>query len=123
METLRRRLRIGIIGKRKINNTKARGDLLATHVWREEATRIEEEEEEVRQKESRTKQTGARTTEQKGSNEKDQENIEVERKTWETKQASKDRANKTLKEMGFNGEPESNSRGERIRKKEQNQKK
>ena len=53
--TLRRRLRVGIRGKGKTNVKKARRDLLATHLWKEEATRIKEEEEEERQKGRRTK--------------------------------------------------------------------
>ena len=42
--------------------------------------------------------------------------------TWEIRQGSKHRGNKTLEEMGFDKRAESSSRGERIRKREQYQK-
>ena len=123
METLRRRLRVGIRGKGKTNVKKARRDLLATHLWKEEATRIKEGEEEERQKgEDEQKKTEAGTTKPDQRNKTEQEEMRTERKTWETVQVSKSAWNKTLEEMGFNGETESSSRGERMSKREQYQK-
>ena len=50
------------------------------------------------------------------------EDAEAARKTWETRQVSKNMGDEALEGMRFNGTAESSSRGERIRKREQYQK-
>ena len=52
-------------------------------------------------------------------NKKGREEEKATRTTWETRQASTNAGKKTLEEMCFNGRAESSSRGERIRKKEE----
>ena len=126
VETLRRRLKIGVMKKGKIDVKKARREMLAAYIWKEESTRIEEEEEEEeeeeKQKERRTKRTGTETTEVEEENKNKQEETEAAQKTWETRQASKNMGDEALEGMGFNGRVEPSSRGERIRKREQYQK-
>ena len=72
---LRRRLRPGVILKRgKIDAKGARRETLVAYIWKEESTRIEEEE---KQKERRMKQTGTVMTEIEEENEEGQEEAEV----------------------------------------------
>ena len=89
--------------------------MLAAHIWKEESIRVETEEEE---RERRTKRTGSKTTEGEEENKTESEETEAARKTWETRQATKNRGNKTLEEMGFNEKAESSSSGGRIRRRE-----
>ena len=96
--------------------------MLATYIWKEESTRIAEDNEEERQRERRTKLTGTETTKIGEESEKEREEEEATQTTWETRQASKNAGKETLEEMGFNGRAEPSSRGERIRKREQYQK-
>ena len=87
--------------------------MLAAHIWKEETIRIEGEEEEQKQKGRRTNKTGIETTKLDRENETEQEETSAAQRTWEPRQVSKN--------MGFDGEAESSSRGERIRKREQYQ--
>ena len=89
VEALRRRLRIGISKKRKIEAKKARRDLLATHIWKEEIARIEGEEDEEEQKERRTNKTRNQTTDKESHNEIDEEVPKAESKTWDKNMANK----------------------------------
>ena len=123
VETLRRRLLIGVIKRKKINTEKARRGMLAACTWKEEAIRIEAEEEEEKQEGKGTKQTGTgEKREEDGEREIEKEDEGAAPETWEIRQGSKHRGNKTLEEMGFDKRAESSSRGERIRKREQYQK-
>ena len=117
VEALRRRLRIGISKKRKIEAKKARRDLLATHIWKEEIARIEGEEDEEEQKERRTNKTRNQTTDKESHNEIDEEVPKAESKTWDKNMANKEKAHKALKEKA-----ESSSTGARIRKRAENRK-
>ena len=57
------------MGKRKLDIRKARRGLLATHIWKEETTRIEDEGKEDGHKGKRTNRTNR--AKQRGSTERD----------------------------------------------------
>ena len=118
VETLRRRLRIGVTKRSKVNIRKVRRELLAAHIWKEESFRVEMDEEE---KGRRTKKTKDETTEMEEENKTEFREIEATRETWEARQIVRNMEDKTLEGMGFNEKAESSSRGERIRKREQYQ--
>ena len=45
VETLRRRLKIGLTKRGRVNTKRVRRELLAAHIWREESFRMEMEKE------------------------------------------------------------------------------
>ena len=118
VETLRRRLKIGVTKRSKISVKKLRREMLAAYIWKEESFRVEMEEEE---KERRTKKTKTKTTEAEEEDKTESEETEATRKTWEVRQTTKNMENETLEGMGFNEKAESSSRGGRIRRTEQYQ--
>ena len=80
--TLRRRLRIGVITRVKIDVKRVRQEFLAAYIWKEESTRIEGGDGEEKQTERRTKQTGTGTIEIEEEREKGQGETEATQKTW-----------------------------------------
>ena len=103
VETLRRRLKIGVTKRSKVNIKRVRREMLAAYIWKEESFRVEMEEAE---KERRTKKTKTKTTETEEENKTESGETEATRKTWEARQTTKNMENKTLKGMGFNEKAE-----------------
>ena len=74
VETLRRRLKIGVTKRSKISVKKLRREMLAAYIWKEESFRVEMEEEE---KERRTKKTKTKTTEAEEEDKTESEETEA----------------------------------------------
>ena len=117
-ETLRRKLRIGVTKRSKVNIKRVRCEMLAAYIWKEELFRVEMEEEE---KGRRTKMTKTKTTETEEENKTESGEMEATRETWEARQTTRNMKDKTLEGMGFNERAESSSRGGQIRRREQYQ--
>ena len=106
VETLRRRLKIGLTKRGRVDTKRVRRELLAAHIWREESFRVEMEKE---GKVKRTKMTTAKRTETEEEDEKELEEKEMTRGMWEARQMTKEAEDTTLREMGFDARAESSS--------------
>ena len=118
VETLRRRQKIGLTKRGKVNIKKVRREMLAGYIWREESFRVEMEKEERGKRMKKTKTKEAETDEE---DKEESEEMEATQATWEAKHTTKRTEDTTLREMGFNEKAESSSRGGRIRRREQYQ--
>ena len=124
VEALKRRLKIGVRKKRKIEVKRARRDM-PTYVWKEEAAENGGEGYDEEQKERRAKKTKTQGTERdqhgktvdKGSHkDTERESEEARSGTWDTRIVVKGKANEALIEMGFDEKSDLSSREARTRK-------
>ena len=80
VETLRRRQKIGLTKRGKVNIKKVRREMLAGYIWREESFRVEMEKEERGKRMKKTKTKEAETDEE---DKEEPEEMEATQATWE----------------------------------------